>query len=359
MMKVLHVITTIEAGGAEKQLVVLVRSQISNGDSVKVLYLKGWNELTLELEASGCEVKHAPGFWRSIIAIRREIKEFSPEITHAHLPQAEIAVALASIWTRTPFVISRHNSESFWPKVPSWLSKLTSKLVTVKARRIIAISNGVKRFIVEKDEICEKSKIEVVYYGYNELSRVQEPKTIKVSTNLNFLSVSRLTRQKDIPTLLDAFALHLEENSHSLLTIVGDGELRTQLKNYSGDLGIFDSVNWVGKTSRIEGFYESHDCLVLSSLYEGFGLVLLEAMQFGLPILATSHEVILEVLSASHPGLFQIGDRNKLASLMNKLVIPTVYEQNSTFTADRLKYFNPAIQAMRIRDCYQKERDAL
>ena len=98
------------------------------------------------------------------------------------------------------------------------------------------------------------------------------------ANTVKFLTVARLVPQKNISLLLRAFQevhLHFPQDS---LTVVGNGFLKSDLMKLADSLNISEVVHFVGKTDNIEQFYEVHDVFVLSSLYEGFGLVLLESM---------------------------------------------------------------------------------
>ena len=81
----------------------------------------------------------------------------------------------------------------------------------------------------------------------------------------------------------------------------------------SKSLGIKDKVYWIGKTEYIKEFLSKIDLFVLPSKYEGFGLVLLEAMVAKKPIIAANNSAIPEVLGKSYDGLFSTGDANALA----------------------------------------------
>lgn len=349
-MRILHLITTLDPGGAEKQLITLVLNQIHQGDKVEVIYLKGSGGLANELERVGCYVGTPSSTRTSLIFIRKTIEKFRPEIIHAHLPRAEIAAYLVCFGT--PFVISRHNAERFWPKGNKVLSRLLSRIITARSSSVVAISKGVKDFLLQTREVSLKNSVTVVYYGYNDSLGATPRKFNERNNSVRFLCIARLTQQKDIPTLLNAFASHAKEYPTSCLTIVGEGELEAELKSIAIILGIDHKVSWVGKTTDVMSYYLSHDCLVLTSKYEGFGLVLLEAMQFGLPILATNHPVILEVLSSDYPGIFPIGNHFLLAKLMNTVAKHENIEYMSEASLSRLNHFDPKIMCTQIKAVY-------
>ena len=148
MTKVYHLITTISRGGAENQLVVLVKEQVKQGLEVHIVYLKGVAELEQELISAGGFVHHelvgkSPLVqpWHLARLIARE-----NVIVHAHLPRAEL-VGLATVGNFR-FIATRHNAESFFPGAPKFLSRFLSRLVERRATRIIAISNSVKEFLL-------------------------------------------------------------------------------------------------------------------------------------------------------------------------------------------------------------------
>lgn len=104
------------------------------------------------------------------------------------------------------------------------------------------------------------------------------------------LAVGRLTSPKGFDVLLHAWALARSAMEGWQLRIIGDGECRPQLEALCADLGIADSVAMPGATANVRAEYEHAGLFCLSSRYEGFGLVLLEAMAYGLPIVSTHCE---------------------------------------------------------------------
>jgi glycosyltransferase involved in cell wall biosynthesis len=95
------------------------------------------------------------------------------------------------------------------------------------------------------------------------------------------------------------------QNEHKgwKLHILGDGSQRKYLSNLVVGLGLNENVLFHRRTERVQDFLKSLDLFVLSSLYEGFGLVLLEAMLASSPIIASNSTAIPEVLGINHPGL--------------------------------------------------------
>ena len=165
MIKIHHVITTINRGGAENQLLVLVREQIKLGMEVSVLYLKGEPELEQDLSDAGAKVLHDIANKHPFIQFlkMRSISKSQETLLHAHLPRAELLTRFSS--AKNPFVVSRHNAEPFFPGAHELLSSFLSRLVTEKAKHVIAISYAVFNFISSKNEVSDLKKVSVVHYG--------------------------------------------------------------------------------------------------------------------------------------------------------------------------------------------------
>ena len=164
--KVTHLITTIERGGAEKQLLTLASEQVQSGLKVVVLYLKGKPDLKDEFEASGVTVNNllvGKSFLKQIFLLSKYLRK-NPSPVHAHLPKSEFLAAIAV--TKKYLVFSRHNSEPFWPGGPRIISNLLSKFVCKRASQGIAISNAVKSYLIKRGEIPTCYTIGVVYYGF-------------------------------------------------------------------------------------------------------------------------------------------------------------------------------------------------
>jgi glycosyltransferase involved in cell wall biosynthesis len=358
--KVTHLITTIERGGAEKQLLTLASEQVQSGLNVVVLYLKGKPDLRNEFEAAGVEVNNLlveKSFLKQIFLLSKYLRK-NPSPVHAHLPQSEL---LAAIVVRDKyFVFSRHNAEPFWPSGPRIISNLLSKYVCKRASQGIAISNAVKSYLIKRGEIPNGYKIDVVYYGFQKdilINSVGMNLMTNLmnghSSNYKIGTIGRLVPQKDYPTLLSAFSSVLKSVPNIDLYVVGEGYLQKDLIELSKSLGIKDQVHWIGKTEYIKEFLSKIDLFILPSKYEGFGLVLLEAMVAKKPVIAANNSAIPEVLGKSYEGLFSTGDVNALAQKIKTVINDDNFSEKLVQSyVSQLNLFDPSEMNRNIKNVY-------
>jgi glycosyltransferase involved in cell wall biosynthesis len=358
--KVTHLITTIERGGAEKQLLTLASEQVQSGLKVEVFFLKGKPDLKNEFEASGIKVNNLlveKSFFKQIYLLSKYLRKNSSPV-HAHLPKSELLAAI--VVTKKYFVFSRHNAEPFWPGGPRIISNLLSKFVCKRASQGIAISNAVKSYLIKRDEVPSGYTIDVVYYGFQK-DNLNNPVGLSLVTNLmngqssNYKigSIGRLVPQKDYPTLLSAFSKVLKSVPNLELYVVGEGYLQKDLIDLSASLSINDKVHWLGKTEYIKEFLSKIDLFILPSKYEGFGLVLLEAMVAKKPIIAANNSAIPEVLGKTYEGLFSTGDIEVLVQQIKTTISDNNFSERLVQSyASQLNLFDPSEMNRNIKNIY-------
>lgn len=352
MKQVFHVITTINLGGAENQLLVLAQEQIDSGLEVHIVYLKGEPELELEFIRVGARVCHNLAIKRPIfqpVALWKLIGSSKP-IVHAHLPRAELISLLCP--AKFKLFISRHNSEPFFPGAPKFVSNFLSRLVELRSVRIIAISENVKKFLVDRGEVRKSNSIEVVHYGYKTHFSKSERASQRPKVVRRLGTISRLANQKDIPTMLYAFKEFRHSHPEATLSILGAGPLEKSLKELVNQINLEKSVFFAGRSSTIYEFLKSLDAFILTSKYEGFGMVLLEAMDSGIPILASNNSAIPEVLGTGFSGLCVTGDSSDFASKLEGLVDPNFRQSILNQQEERLKMFESKIMWRKISVIY-------
>lgn len=355
-----HLITTIDRGGAEKQLLTLASEQVQSGLKVKVIYLKGEPELIKEFEESGVEVNNllvGKSFLKQIFLLSKHLRK-NPSPIHAHLPKSELLSAI--VVTKKCFIFTRHNSEAFWPGGPRIISNLLSIFVCKRASQGIAISNAVKSYLIKRGEVPNGYTIDVVYYGFQKDSSTHSVGLNSIinlmnsqSSNFKIGTIGRLVPQKDYPTLLSAFSNVLKSFPETELYVVGEGYLQDNFIDLSKSLGINDKAHWLGKTDYIKEFLSKIDLFILPSKYEGFGLVLLEAMVAKKPIVAANNSAIPEVLGKSYEGLFSTGDVNALAQQIKTAITDNSFlERLVQSYSSQLNLFDPSKMNRNIKNVY-------
>ena len=313
-MKVLHVITGIDRGGAEGHLVELVKHQRATGMGVAVAYLRGkgyWAETFRKL---GAEV-HSLGLrfygdLRPLAGLRSIVRRGGFDLIHAHLPPAELYARLALLGhAALPLLITKHNEERFSPGPGQ---RFLGCWVGSRAGNVIAISDAVKRFMAGPALGLDGRKIHTIHYGIDAapFAAVQAGEIAAVRKQWGLAEdalaigfVGRLVEQKDIGTLLRGFALFAGRCPQARLVMVGTGTLEAQLRQCAEELAISDRVVWAGFRDDIAAVMGAFDIFALTSIFEGLGLVLLEAMAARRPVVATRVGAIPEVVADGETGI--------------------------------------------------------
>jgi len=316
-LKVLHIITTISRGGAENQLMLLVERQVGAGFRVAVAFLRGDGYWQAALEAMGVDVIDLklrrygdPG---PILRLRRLILKIKPSLVHAHMPPAELYcwTALMGIPPRyVPFVVTKHNDEPFYRGLGQ---RAIGRWVASRSDRIIAISDAVKNYVYRQGFAEDGGKVITVRYGIDPRPfgnvNTEAARSLRRSWSVDegeFLigTAARFEPQKALHILVEAFSQYLlDAELPAKLVLVGRGALEAELRSLVVKLGVERSVIWAGFREDVPAVMNALDLFVLPSLYEGFGLVLIEAMAAGKPIIASRVSAIPEIVENRRTGI--------------------------------------------------------
>ena len=268
-------------------------------------------------------------FFKVLFKINKIVKFFKPQILHSHLTAMELFGFLIKtfLFKDVKFIITKHLDSYFFEgsfgKRKFFKGVLIEKFILNRAEKVICISNQVKKYfskILKKDS----SKLVVIYYGFslqsfkfskNYPQKIHDFKTKYKIKKKDFLicNIARHVKQKSLDLLLLSFSLYYEHNNNSKLILIGNGPLNSYLKNYSKKLGVYQNIIWIDAYENIKDILNISNLFILSSKYEGLGLVLLEAMAVKKPIIATRISAIPEVIKNNYNGLLvKYGDNNEM-----------------------------------------------
>jgi len=330
-MRILHVITTLDVGGAEMHLLQQVTGQCARGHQVRVAWLKGEGRLASDFERAGAKIAGRCGPLKLI----RELR--GAELVHSHLLKADALTAVcAKLCGRAGRLISgKHNDER--ALLNPWVSRVHGVLGNIP-RRTIALSDHVARFVEEHGRV-EPARMRRVYYGidptpFEEAGRRREEHRADVRREFGFsasdpvfICVARFAPQKAHDVLLEAFARAREAvsgSSRPRLLLVGDdpfGDGRQRAEAWAAERSLGDDCVFCGIRRDVPRLMAASDVFVMSSLWEGLGLVFLESMSMGLPVLGSRVSAIPEVVTEGETGvLVPPGDPAALAAGMELLL---------------------------------------
>lgn len=194
-----------------------------------------------------------------------------------------------------------------------WFRKITRQISGVFSDRIIVLSKKDLGYW-NQGLFLSKASLSVIYnpspYAISDLYYNVNSK--------NVLCVGRLTKQKGFDLILKVWPEILKRCPTWNLTIVGDGEERENLINLTSQLNIFDSVNFINATQNIGDLFLDASIFCLPSRFEGFGLVAIEAISFGLPIVAFDCDCGPSEIVSPENGFLVESD--KLSSLSSALI---------------------------------------
>jgi glycosyltransferase involved in cell wall biosynthesis len=219
----------------------------------------------------------------------RIIKEFGkPDIIHAHVSYpAGYGAMLLSEELEIPFIVTEH--ATFFSEILMGRHKKFTKKVLDKAESYVAVSSPLKNKIIE----AGRSNCEVIpnFIDFEKFSKSNEPEIMNNDDKFNLINVSLMTEKKGIIFLLKSLKQLVEnfnyKNIH--LNLVGDGPKKNEYKKIAKKLNIMDFCTFYGmvENDKVANLMNKSKALVISSKKETFGVVGIEAMAAGLPVVAT------------------------------------------------------------------------
>lgn len=309
-MKIMHVMLSLDYGGAEKVATNLINRMSRDGYDFSVCTLDRIGSARHGLNDNArieCANRASGLDFQLPFRMAKIIRRISPDIVHAHnctaLLYGSLAARLAGV---KKIVVTQHGSIADESDKVKAALKIYSGLIS----KNIAVSKTVETYIKDIYEPAG-AKTELIINGIDEnyySKRAAGKNNLK--TGLGIKSdefvighVARLSPEKDQATLIHAFAKALERSRAAKLIIVGDGPLRESLEMLSVELGIADKIIFTGFQDDVRAFLNIFDIFVLSSTREGTSLTLLEAMAMELPVIATDVGGNTDIVINNETGL--------------------------------------------------------
>lgn len=336
-MNIVHLITSIEKGGAENHLSCLIRGQVKK-NKVLVVYLKGKPYWSKYYSSIGVKTLKLPfknnnfiDIIKNVLYLKKIYKNYNIDIVHSHLPHMEFYGWISTLFEskKIKFFISKHVANDFFGGSKfmnkSIFAMLVCKIFSTKATKIISISNTVRNYFSTGLISIDRNKIVTVYYGidkeYIRTITNNKKKIFIPKSKLILGSVGRLVKQKNFEFIIRSFKNYNENsNLNPILVIAGKGPEETKLKTLVSKLNLKNNVFFVGHVDNVANFLKQIDIFCMNSKFEGLGLVMLEAMAFGKPIIAPKISAIPEVIKDGFNGLLTKTDNVKsYVNAMKKL----------------------------------------
>lgn len=280
-------------------------------------------------------------YWLEAAWLVRRLEHYGTEHLHAHFGTNPAAVgAIVTAWGGPPFSFTVHGPDEF--DAPLELS------LPEKIRRstfVAAISSFGRAQLMRWTDPPHWGKIKIVRCGLDQSFLSVEPTAIPEGST-NFLTVARLSAQKGLPLLVEACDQLHRAGAEFSLTIIGDGELRDELRREIEGRGLQSAVTLMGSCSAAEIRNHLRACraFVLPSFAEGLPVVLMEALALSRPVVTTSIAGIPELVDTSCGWLVSAGDHRALANAMTSALEVSTVELNDKGAAgrDRVRSFHDA-----------------
>jgi glycosyltransferase involved in cell wall biosynthesis len=325
MKRILHIIPSLNGGGAERQLANVIGNTSKNEFSHFVCAFSDSGFFAPVINAAGYEVCELgidgkyPWF-TGAAKIRSKINDYRPDIITTWLYDANIAGRLARLWgAKIPIVTTLHSTD-YEPetiRAAKWsplkieglrqIDRLTARLTDPY---FAACSHNVRKSFQKRLNI-DDSQIRVIYNAADpESLKSVEGEASRIRRNLEippdafvYLTVGRLDAMKNQALLVRNFSKVLAVAPQAHLVIVGTGVMEKELKEMAKISGVGNRIHFLGSRKDIGACLEMADVFVFPTLLEGFGIALVEAMFKGLPCIASNISVLQEILTNNETGL--------------------------------------------------------
>jgi N-acetyl-alpha-D-glucosaminyl L-malate synthase BshA len=255
-----------------------------------------------------------------------KLRKGNYDVYHVHylFPTGLLALPFA-ILSRTPLVVTAHGGDIRLGKKKEF--RLLTSLILRHARAVISVSEALAAEIRESFAV-DHAKIGVASCGVDlSLFYPRDKQVCKDALNIQskktLLFVGNFVPVKGIPVLIEAFVGVADSEPDAVLCLLGEGPLQEELKAQAQALGIGDRCRWLTPVehNRVPEVMSAAELLVLPSRHEGFGLVALEALACGVPVVATRVGGVPEIVADGECGfLVEPADISGLGAAVSRLL---------------------------------------
>lgn len=340
--RILHVVTSLTSGGAERQLVDVVCNTSRSEFEHVVCHLRPQDFFAGEITRAGHRVLglNVTGKYPWLAAAKRLvpiIRTERPDCIHSWLFDADMTARFTHLASRDVPLITSVQAPNYDPQTVRvanwspmkinalrWLDKASARWSNPS---FVACSNFVRQSTMARLGVAA-SRIRVIYNSVDPNTLVcmpDEPRALRRSLEIPedafvYVTVGRLEPPKGHAYLLRAFAQVAATRAGAYLAIVGEGPLASDLKRLASRLGVGDRLRLLGRRKDVGACLEMSDAYVFPTLFEGFGIALVEAMFKGLPSAASRVGPIPEIIEDGVSGLlFAPGSVEELSAAMATL----------------------------------------
>ena len=312
-LRILHIIESLDFGGAEKVTVSLANG-MAESHEVSVCCLKRVGVLGAQLDKRVgviCLNKGEGNDYLLPLRLTRLIRKNAFDMVHTHNWAVFLEGGLAGLLAGTPVLLHTvHGPYADYPPTPGSrlkiaLRHLIERRLARRFRRIVAVSDAIRSYI-SKDIRIPEERMVTVHNGIPDASggyagRPERP-------FVTFMTVGRLASIKNHAMMLRAFQELAKTHTQVRLVIVGDGPERPAIESYIRQHRLDDKVTLPGFRNDIDTLLREADVFLLTSRYEGISIALLEAMRAGLPAIGTTVGGIPETILDGKTGLLVAPD---------------------------------------------------
>jgi glycosyltransferase involved in cell wall biosynthesis len=314
-MRVLHLIPSLEGGGAERQIAYLARGLADRGGDVHVGILRGGPNLE-RLHRAGATVHwiRSGGNYDPFLLPRtvRLIRCVNPDVVQTWLTQMDVVGGAAALIARKPWIVSERSSGAHYPRdarhaLRRWIGR--------HADAVIANSKGGLDFWTQSDA----AKFVVPNALPLEEIAAAPREELDAGTAKVILFAGRLGEEKNPLTLIDALA-EVMRGRDAIALLAGVGPLEGAVRARMEERGITDRVRILGFTDRLWGLMKRADVVVSVSLFEGHPNVVLEAAAAECPLVISDIAAHRAVLAEEAAAFVPPSDAHAIAAAIGKVL---------------------------------------
>jgi len=323
-MNLLYLITGLGMGGAEKVITDLADNMVDLGHDVTLVYMVG--EAIVLPQSNKIDIIFLDFKKNPIYALAKFIKILKikrPDVVHSNMYHANIFSRISRIFSPFPKLISTSHSDFEGGRVRMFIYALTSPLVTISTN----VSEQAKNKLIAAGAV-KKNKILVVnnsvdinkFKKNNDYKKKYREQFNLKKDDICLLAVGRFHPAKDYPTLIKVLSQLSSREKNIRLFVVGDGELRTSIEAEIKAFALEDKVTLMGLRRDIPQLMNMCDIFISTSAWEGFGLVLAEAMACSKRVIVSKNAGFMEILGEDSEYLIEAGNVNDFCKAIESLI---------------------------------------